>query len=108
MYGTIARGQVRKDRIGEFMALGMEWDARERTRAVGYINSELLWFDGGAGRFGLIVHFTSREAYMKNANSPEMDAFHQKLRACLEADFEWTDGTFAQWDSPYAQPPSLD
>ena len=108
MYGTIARGKVRNDRIREFMALGKEWDVRERKRAVGYINSELLWCNEGQGRFCLIVHFTNREAYVKNAASPEQDAFYHKLRACLEADFEWTDGTFAQWDSPYAQPPSFD
>lgn len=108
MYGTISRGKVRKDRIQELMALGKDWDAGERKRAVGYINSELLWCDEGEGRFCMIVHFTSREAYKKNADSPEMDAFYQRLRACLEADPEWTDGTFTQWDSPYAKPPSLD
>lgn len=108
MYGTIARGKVRKDRVREFMALGKEWDTHERKRVIGYINSELLWAERSEGRFCLIVHFTNREAYLKNANSPEQDAFHQRLRACLDTDFEWTDGIFAQWDSPYAQPPSLD
>ena len=106
MYGTISRGKVKRDRIPELLALGREWDASGRKRAVGYINSELLWCDEGDGRYCLIVHFTSREAYRKNADSPEMDAFYRKVRACLEADPEWTDGTYAGWDSPYARPPS--
>lgn len=105
MYGTIQRGRVKKDRIRELMALGKEWDDRERKRAIGYINSELLWCDEGGGRFCMIVHFTSKEAYRKNADSPEMDAFYRRLRACLEEDPEWIDGTFTQWDSPYAQVP---
>ncbi|MDO8506072.1 MAG: antibiotic biosynthesis monooxygenase [Candidatus Limnocylindria bacterium] len=107
MYGTIQRGKVRKDRVRELMALGKEWDARERTRAVGYISSELLWCDEGEGRFCMIVHFTSKDACRKNAESPEMDAFYQKIRACLEADPEWIDGTFTQWDGPYAQVPAF-
>ncbi len=105
MYGTIQRGRVKKDRIRELMALGKEWDDRGRKSAVGYINSEMLWCDEGGGRFCMIIHFTSKEAYRKNADSPEMDAFYRRLRACLEEDPEWTDGTFTQWDSPYAQVP---
>ena len=107
MYGTIMRGKLRKDRAADLFALGKEWDARERKRAVGYLNSEILWLDEGEGWYCLIVRFVSREAYRKNAESPEMDIFYQKVRACLEDDPVWTDGTFAQWDSPYAQPLSF-
>ncbi len=105
MYGTIARLKVRKDRLREFLALGKEWDDRERKRAFGYVGAEILWEDSEAGRASLVVHFTSRESYVANANSPEQDAFYQKLRSCLEADPEWIDGTFGRWDSAYAHPP---
>jgi quinol monooxygenase YgiN len=105
MYGTIARMKVRKDRIREFLALGKEWDDRERKRALGYIGGEIMWEDKEEGRVCMIVHFTSPESYIENANSPEQDAFYQKLRACLESDPEWIDGTFGRWDSPYAHPP---
>ena len=105
MYGTIARLRLRKDRLREFLALGKEWDDRERKRAVGYVGSEILWQDKDEGCACLIVHFTSRESYMANAASPEQDAFYQKMRACLEADPEWIDGDFGRWDSPYAHPP---
>ena len=108
MYGTIQRGKVKKESVRELMALGKEWDGLWRKRTVGYISSELLWCDDGGGRFCMIVHFTSREAYRKNSESPEMDAFYRRIRACLEADPEWTDGTFSQWDDPYAQVPALD
>lgn len=49
-----------------------------------------------------------KEAYRKNAESPEMDAVYQRIRACLETDPEWTDGTFPQWDGPHAQVPAFD
>ena len=107
MYGTISTGRLKKDFLREMMALGKEWDARERKRAVGYINSEILWSDAGDGRFMMIVHFTTKEAYIENARSPEQDAFYRRLRACMEEDPTWFDGTFAAWDSPYAKPPNL-
>ncbi len=28
------------------------------------------------------------------------------LRACLEADPQWTDGEFHAWDTQFAEPPS--
>jgi antibiotic biosynthesis monooxygenase (ABM) superfamily enzyme len=105
MYGTIARLKIRPDRLREFFALGKEWDDRERTRALGYVGSEIMWEDREAGRACLIVHFTSRESYMKNASSPEQDAFYQRMRTCLDSDPEWIDGTFGRWDSAYARPP---
>jgi hypothetical protein len=51
------------------------------------------------------VHFTSKESYLANANSPEQDAFYRRLRACLEADPEWIDGSFGRWDDAHAHPP---
>ncbi len=107
MYGTIARCKLKRECLRDFFALGKEWDERERKRAVGYIGSEVLWEDKEAGRFSMIVHFTSKEAYEKNAGSPEQDAWYQRFRACLEEDPEWIDGSFAQWDSPYAKPPTF-
>jgi len=106
MYGTIARIKLRKDQIREFLALGKEWDDRERKRAIGYVGAEILWEDKEDGRACLVVHFTSRESYLANANSPEQDTFYKRLRSCLEADPEWIDGTFGRWDSAYAHPPA--
>ena len=105
MYGTIARIKIRKDKLREFFALGKEWDNRERRRVFGYIGSEIMWEDEEQGRACLVVHFTSKDSYMTNANSPEQDAFYQRLRTCLESDPEWIDGTFGRWDDAYAHPP---
>ncbi|OLE75673.1 MAG: hypothetical protein E6I40_04745 [Chloroflexi bacterium] len=106
MYGTIMRAKMKKECLRDFFALGKEWDGHERKRAVGYINSEMLWEDKEEGRFCMVVHFTSKDAYFKNAGSPEQDAFYKRMRACLEGDPEWIDGTYEQWDSTYAHPPA--
>jgi quinol monooxygenase YgiN len=106
MYGTIMRAKMKRDCVRDFFALGKEWDGQGRKRAVGYINSEILWEDKEEGRFCMVVHFTSREAYQKNAASAEQDAFYRRMRACLEADPQWIDGAISQWDGPYAHPPA--
>ena len=105
MYGTIARFKLRKDKLREFLALGKEWDDSGRKRAVGYLGSELLWEDREDGRACMVVHFSSRESYKQNADSPEQDAFYLKMRACMESDPEWIDGDFGRWDDAYAKPP---
>jgi len=106
MYGTIARFKLKKECLRDFMALGKEWDEHGRIRAAGYINSEILWEDKEAGRACMVVHFTSKEAYVKNANSPEQDRFYRKMAACMDGEPEWIDGTFQPWDSPYSRPPA--
>jgi antibiotic biosynthesis monooxygenase (ABM) superfamily enzyme len=105
VYGTIARVKVRKDKIREFFALGKEWADREQKRAFGYLGGEILWEEKEEGRACLVVHFSSRESYIENANSPEQDAFYRRLRACLEEDPEWIDGEYGRWDDAHARPP---
>src|SRR5437899_12856524 len=65
------RAKMKKECVRDFFALGKEWDGHERKRAVGYINSEMLWEDQEERRFCMVVHFTSKEAYLKNANRSE-------------------------------------
>lgn len=104
MYGTIMRGKLKRECVRDFFALGKEWDRFHRTRAVGYISSEMLFEDKEEGRISLIVHFTNKEQYFKNAGSPEQHEFYLRFRACLEEDPEWIDGTFERWDAVYSRP----
>ncbi len=107
MYGTIMRGKLKRECVRDFFALGKEWDTFHRKRAVGYITSELLYEDAEEGRISLIVHFTNKEQYLKNANSIEQHEFYLRFRACLEEDPVWIDGEFQKWDAHYARPPRL-
>ena len=105
MYGTIMRAKVKKECLRDLYALGKEWDQYHRKRAVGYISSEILWEDQEEGRVSMIVHFTNKEQYFKNAGSPEQQEFYLRFRNCFEEDPQWIDGQFDRWDSPYARPP---
>ena len=107
MYGTIMRAKIKKDCLRQFYALGKEWDAFHRKRAVGYITSELLWEDREAGRLCMVVHFTNKEQYLKNAGSPEQHQFYLRMRECFDDEPQWIDGYIDRWDSFYAHPPAF-
>ncbi len=108
MYGTIMRGKLKKECVRDFYALGKEWDTYHRKRALGYIDSQLLWEDQEEGRICMVVHFSNKEQYFKNAKSPEQHEFYLRMRACLEDDPMWIDGHFDKWDSPYSRPPTIE
>lgn len=42
--------------------------------------------------FWMTVLFDSEEAYRRNAERPNQDTQYRRLRSCLEADPEWSDG----------------
>jgi hypothetical protein len=107
MYGTIMRSKVKKECVRDLYALGKEWDASHRKRAVGYISSEILWEDQEEGRICMIVHFTNKEQYFKNAASPEQHEFYLRIRDCLETEPVWIDGYFDRWDTFYSRPPAF-
>jgi hypothetical protein len=48
--------------------------------------------DADANEFYVAVVFSSKEAYVANANSPEQNARFQAMRALLTSDPEWHDG----------------
>lgn len=49
-------------------------------------------FDCGDEVWGVAV-FSDEKAYRDNANDPAQDAEYQKMRALIESDPEWHDGT---------------
>lgn len=49
-------------------------------------------FDSGDELWGVAI-FRDEETYRANANDPEQDKEYQQLRALLDADPEWHDGT---------------
>ncbi|OLC52848.1 MAG: hypothetical protein AUH85_15620 [Chloroflexi bacterium 13_1_40CM_4_68_4] len=107
MYGTIARIKVKRDKVRDLYALGQEWDAFHRKDVPGFISTEILWEEKEPGHAFMIVRFTNKELYFKNANAPEQHEFYLRMRACLEADPEWNDGYYDKWDSLYHRPPAF-
>lgn len=96
MYGTIARLHPAEGRKREIEALMDGW-RRDRGNAPGLVASYLQWPDDdpeGRPTVFLIAIFEDVQSYRANADDPAQDEWYRKLRAALEDDPEWTDGTF--------------
>jgi heme-degrading monooxygenase HmoA len=94
MYGTIARLHPRTGRVDELMALG---ESLRSASMDGFRASYLFRPDHNPyfrETVFLVAVFDDSESYRANANSPEQDARYQELRALLEDDPDWMDGTF--------------
>ena len=89
MYGTIARLRVKPGMESKLLELSRAQDA---LGIPGYAFGHVYRLDAGGGAYAMAVGFESREAYARNADSPEQDARYRAFRELLEADPEWLDG----------------
>ena len=70
-----------------------EWMRQEDTRSVpGYKTSYTYQMDTDSTTMFVAIVFESREAYVANAQSPQMDARYHELLALLEEPPEWPMG----------------
>lgn len=89
MYGTIARMRVKPDMVNQLL----DWMRQEDTRGMlGYKTSYTYQMDAEPTTMFVAIVFESREAYVANAQSPQMDARYHELLALLEEPPEWHDG----------------
>jgi quinol monooxygenase YgiN len=88
MYGTIAKFRIKP---GKEQALRELSD--EHVDAIDGIEFEHVFkMDNDPQVFYIVVGFESKEAYRKNADSPEQHQRYMQYRALLEEDPEWHDG----------------
>jgi quinol monooxygenase YgiN len=89
MYGTVARMRIRA---------GMEQKMRElaasdgMTKIDGLVGTTVYKMDADPNVLFMAVVFTDKDAYVKNANSPEQNARYEEFVALLEGPPEWNDG----------------
>lgn len=96
MYGTIARLHPAAGRDNELDSLMDGWQ-RERGSVPGLVASYLYRPDRNPydrPTLFLVAIFEDAETYRANADDPAQDAWYRKLRAVLDDDPEWMDGTF--------------
>lgn len=86
MYGTVARMKVLPGKEREFLDMG------GRLRPPGLVFEHVYKLDSGHDDYMMVVGFESKEAYRKNAESPEMHQSYLEYRRLLAADPEWHDG----------------
>lgn len=89
MYGTIARIKIDPARLDEFRAVGEQISL---GRVPGQVAGYMYQMDSDPGELFLVAVFESREAYKKNAASPEQNERYMALRRVMLADPEWHDG----------------
>jgi heme-degrading monooxygenase HmoA len=89
MYGTVARMLLKPGAEPQMMALMRE---EEEVGIPGDRGSIVYRSDRDPNEFFLAVVFESKEAYVANANSPEMHQRYLRYRELLTADPEWHDG----------------
>jgi len=87
MYGTIAKITTHPSQSGELQALAKRMDV-----APGELARYVYQMDANPGELWLMAVFESREAYWKNADSPEQHQRYLELRALLSSEPEWHDG----------------
>lgn len=88
MYGTIARMKIKPGAEEKFREYGQDGP----NRVPGVVFEYIYKLDSGSNDYILVVGFESKEAYVKNANSPEQHQRYLEYRELLEADPEWSDG----------------
>lgn len=96
MYGTIARLHPTAGREHELESIIEGWQ-RDRGDAPGLVASYLHRPDDDRDdrpTVFLIAIFEDAQSYRANANEPAQDEWYRKLRATLDDDPDWMDGTF--------------
>ena len=89
MYGTIARFTLKPGTAEDF---GKVAAAQDVVAIPGYLGSIVYHSDSNPDECWLVVSFTDKEAYMKNAGSPEQNERYQKLVPFFAKEPEWHDG----------------
>jgi quinol monooxygenase YgiN len=89
MYGTVAR---MKAKSGAEPQLAEQMRIFEAAHVEGAVGSYVYRMDSDPSEYYLAVIFTSKEAYVANANAPEQDARYRQLLQFLETPPEWHDG----------------
>lgn len=87
MYGTVAK--LRAKPGSEQKLIDLMKDLRPIP---GMVDGRVYKMDANANEYFLVVAFENKDAYFKNADSPEQNADYEKMRALLESDPEWHDG----------------
>ena len=88
MYGTIARMRLKPGMEERFR----EVEFADATEIPGFLFSHMYRMDAGGNEYYLVVGFESREAYRRNAESPEQHQRYLQYRELLEEEPEWHDG----------------
>lgn len=97
MYGTVARMRAKP---GAETQLAEQMRIFEEAHVDGAVSSYVYRMDSDPSEFYLAVIFSSKEAYVANANAPAQDTRYRQLLAYLDGPPEWHDGEIVYVSQP--------
>lgn len=89
-YGTVAHMRAKKGMLEELRKMT---EAEDMMDIPGYVATVVYQMDADPDELYMAVVFESKEAYTKNADSPEQDARYRDFIKLLDGEPEWHDGT---------------
>jgi quinol monooxygenase YgiN len=89
MYGTVAKLKIKPGKEEAFREFGKR---TSEDAPPGLVFDYVFKLDSGNDEYFLVVGFTDKDAYVKNAESPEMHQRYEEYRNLLAAEPEWHDG----------------
>jgi quinol monooxygenase YgiN len=89
MFGTVAKYRLKPGHEKTFMD---EMTRFEGEPPAGWVYHTVFRSKTDPNELWLSVVFESEDAYVKNANSPEMDKEYQRMLEHLQGEPEWHDG----------------
>lgn len=92
MYGTVGTVKVKAGRGDDLRKIFQEWNRDFGPKVEGVVGSLIYKLDSDPNTWIMCGVFSSKALYQANADSPDQDAWYQRMRECLEADPEWADG----------------
>jgi hypothetical protein len=88
MYGTVARLRLKPGSESKLAQMSRDFSAD----IPGFVFQLVYRMDDNPNECWLAVGFESKEAYEKNAQSPEQNKRYEQYMTMLEAPPEWHDG----------------
>ncbi len=89
MYGTVAYCRAKPDAEAELIE---QLRAFEAAKVPGTVATYVYRMDADTNDYYVSMVFKNKQAYLKNAESPEQDARYRRLGTLLESEPEWHDG----------------
>ena len=93
MYGTLATLDIDPSKLDAMRALMKEWNEGQGSADIGYVGGYILQTDADKSVVKMIAVFEDETQYRANGARPEQDAWYQKVRALLNSDPIWEDGS---------------
>jgi quinol monooxygenase YgiN len=88
---TFYKMQVQPGKLNDLKQLMEKWQQERKATALGWSGTIVGSSKSAPNEVWGAVSWDNTQNYMKNADSPEQNAWYQQMRALLAADPQWFD-----------------